>query len=79
MKTSTYQTSDFNLAISLLTFNQQLVELNRSNPKRIEFCFKDTVELHQLIDLYWSRKLSVLPQDFYNAQKELKNRMYQGK
>lgn len=78
MTISMYTTSDFNIATSLLVHNHQLISLNRANPNKIEFCFKETVELHKLIDLYWSRELLVIPQDFYFAQKQLKNRMYQG-
>jgi len=68
---------DLSLASSLLTYNQEFIHLDISNSKKIKFCFKDTVELHQLIDLYWSRELSVIPQDYYFAQKQLSNAINQ--
>lgn len=77
MKKNTHPLTDFCLAISLLANNCQIVELDRSDPKRIKFCFKDTVELHRLTDLYWERKLTVLPQDFYFALRQLKSRIYE--
>jgi hypothetical protein len=64
---------DFSLTSSLLTYNQELIYLDVSNSRKIKFYFKDTVELRQLVDLYWSRELSVIPQDYYFAQKQLNN------
>lgn len=78
MKINDYQTSDFCIASTLLTFGGQLVKLDRTNPRRIIFYISIDKDVDKILSDYWDNSLRVSPQDFFDAQKRLKNRMYQG-
>lgn len=77
-KNEYYITSDFCLTSTLVTLGFPVVELDKFNPKRINFNFIDTDELRQSVDLYWKKQIKVYPLDFYYAQRQLKSLMYQG-
>ena len=71
-----YKTSDLNLATTLLTLGCELEELDRSNPRRIQFCFLNNRNIDELAGDFWSGYLSVEPQAFCSQMKILKNRLY---
>lgn len=73
-----YTTSDFCLASTLLTLHFDLVDLNRSNPRRIVFSFSGKANMQDTLAKYWNNSIDVSPQDFFDSQKRLKTRMYQG-
>ena len=71
-----YKTSDLPLAATLLTLGCRLEKLDRSNPRRIQFCFLNDKNIEELADTFWSGSLSVEPQAFCTQMKILKNRLY---
>ncbi|OIP58157.1 MAG: hypothetical protein COX79_01810 [Candidatus Levybacteria bacterium CG_4_10_14_0_2_um_filter_36_16] len=70
-----FQTSDLALA-SFLSLTYPIEKIDKSNPKRAEFVFKNPEELHNLIDTYWQGKARVEPQVFFNQLKIVKARLY---
>ncbi|MCP6718959.1 MAG: DUF5659 domain-containing protein [Patescibacteria group bacterium] len=69
--------SDLGLASLLLTFQFNLVGLERVNKKRINFLFSQTEGIEKVISDYWAGvEISVSAQSLFNNQKLLKNRLY---
>lgn len=72
-----FSTSDFCLATTLLAINFRLVQLDKSNPRRVSFLFEHKDAIERLIPDFRNKSLQVIPQAFYYAQRELKTLMYQ--
>jgi hypothetical protein len=75
MNMQTYLTSDFPVAVTLLTKGFKLDTLDRSDPQRIVFHFMRNKGLDDVLELYWKGEMQVEPQQFYLNQKLLKNRI----
>lgn len=73
---NTFKTSDFQLSCCLVSIGFKLDCLDRSNPKRIEFCFEQTDSLNQVVQSFWKNELTLSPIDLFNAQKFLKSQIY---
>lgn len=73
-----FNTSDFVIASTLICFGFNLVELDKSNKSRIIFSFEKNSKIEKTVKEFWENKLTVNPKLFFNAQKELKTRMYSG-
>ncbi len=72
-----FQTSDFPTAVTLLTLRHTPQFVNRENPKRAVFVYQRTPEFE--IDLNEIKSgIKVDPFDFWNAQKRLKQLLYEG-
>lgn len=77
-RSSSFETSDFPLCVTLLTLGFTIDALNGADPNRIVFCFSQTDSLIDSIKKYWTGQLSVEPKSFWNAQRELKARIRNG-
>jgi len=73
-----FSTSEFPLAIALHYFGFHIEGIDKTNPKRSKFIFPHTAELDECAELYWKKALTVEPQAFFNASKDLKSRLYDG-
>jgi len=71
-----FSTFDLGLASVLITFGYQLLELEKSNPKKVRFIFKREKSIEQVINDYWDDKIQLPAQTLLNNQKMLKNRIY---
>lgn len=71
-----FRTSDFGLAASLVAEGHQIINFDRSNPKRVEFIFIATEKLTEDMNAFWNDSLRISPQRLLAAQKFLKNRLY---
>ena len=71
-----YKTSDFSLASTLQAVYEPLIDIDRTNPKRAEFCFRGSPELRKIITDYWNKKLRIEPLTFFDSIKTLKRRLY---
>lgn len=71
-----FNTSDLGLASALVSVGVRLMDLDKSNLRRVEFVFEDTEEIKQLVDDYWANNLRVSPLTYFNSMKMLKNRIY---
>lgn len=73
-----YQTSDLGLAAALLTFGSVLLGINKENPRRAIFEFSVSVELEDIVALYWNGELKVSALRLNENTKLLKSRIYGG-
>ena len=71
-----FSTFDLGLASVLLTLKYELLELDRSYPKKIRFIFKRERNIEQVINDYFEDKIEVPAQSLLQNQKLLKNRIY---
>jgi hypothetical protein len=73
-----FSTFDLGLATVLVTLNYELLELDRSNPKRVKFIFKHEKKIEQIGSDYFNDKIKLPAQTLFTNQKNLKNRIYSG-
>lgn len=71
-----FTTYDIFLSSTLVDLGFKIEALDRTNEKRIEFCFQREKGLDKAIQAYWAHKLRVEPQSFSSNLKNLKNRIY---
>ena len=71
-----YRSYDLGLASALVQVGFALIELDRSSPKKIEFIFAKTPELEETIKRFWSGKLLVDAQGYFESIRTVKNRIY---
>jgi len=75
-ETNYFRTSELPLVVTLsLFFPIDLVD-KTSNPKRIDFLFKRSNNLDQVIEAYWRRELKIEPQAYFAQIKFVKSRLY---
>jgi hypothetical protein len=67
------ETKDLNYAAFLVAKKQELIDSKPDKEHRFYFYFEDSEDLEALNKGYYMNTEPVLPQDFINAQKNLKN------
>jgi len=78
MSQNNFYTFDLGLATALVTMGYELLELDRSNPKKVRFEFKRERNIEQVMADYFDDKIKLPVQTLFNNQKNLKNRIYSG-
>lgn len=73
-----FSTFDLNLSSVLVTLGYELLELDKSNPKKVMFVFKREKNIEQVMTDYFNDKIKLPAQTLFNNQKNLKNRIYSG-
>ncbi len=73
MEANYFKTSDMQLAITLQTLGQPLVDVEPGLRK--QFVFPDNPKIRSLVDMYWRRQLKLEPQSLWMNYKIVKNRM----
>lgn len=76
MSMSDFVTSDLPLAATLVTLGQSLISIDRTNPRRAGFCFMYSEQLEELVDLFETGQLVIEPRAYFDAIKQVKNRLY---
>ncbi|MCT4592545.1 MAG: DUF5659 domain-containing protein [Candidatus Gracilibacteria bacterium] len=72
-----FQTTDFSLAVTLLTLGYPIKKLDRDeDPRRVKFIFDQNDNIQKSIDEFWCDNLSVEPKKFCMQQKFLKSQLY---
>jgi len=71
-----FSTYDLGLATTLITLKYELINLDKSNPKKVRFVFKEEKGIEQAMLKYWDNKIKVPALTFFNNLKTLKNRLY---
>lgn len=71
-----FQSSDFQLSSSLICLGFSLEGIDKTFPNRCEFIFDNSRELSEAVQKFWKRELRVEPSSFFQATKNLKNRLY---
>ena len=74
-KENYYRTSDMALA-TVISLTHAIEEVDRQNPRRAEFMFRQSADLNQLIEAYWKGELRVEPQKFFSQLRTVKARLY---
>jgi len=72
---SFYRTTDLALAAAVSMF-VPIEDINRQNPRRVEFIFERNSKLEKLLKRYWNNQLEVEPKKYFNQLKILKSRLY---
>jgi hypothetical protein len=70
-----YKTSDLALA-TVISLYFPIESIDSSDKRRVFFIFKKSQELNELVDSFWTRKVCVEPQQFFNQLKVIKTRIY---
>jgi len=78
MSQNEFSTFDLGLATVLVTLNYELLRLDKSNPKKVSFIFKNDKDIEQVMTDYFNDKIKLPAQTLFNNQKNLKNRIYSG-
>ncbi len=73
-----FSTFDLNLSSVLVTLGYELLELDKSNPKKVRFIFRREKNIEQVMTNYFDDKIKLPAQTLFNNQKNLKNRIYSG-
>lgn len=76
MNQNEFSTFDLGLATVLVTLGYGLLELDKSNPKRVRFVFKREKKIEQIMTDYFNDKIKLPAQTLFNNQKMLKTRIY---
>ena len=71
-----FSTHDLGLATVLVTLGYELLELDKSNSKRVRFVFKREKDIEQIMSDYFDDKIKLPALSLFNNQKNLKNRIY---
>lgn len=71
-----FNTFDLGAAASLVTADFELVTLDKSNPRKVQFIFRWTDGIEKIADEYWADKLEIKARSFFDNIKMLKNRIY---
>ncbi len=71
-----FLTFDLGLASALTSLGYELLDLDRANPRKVQFIFKRAKGIDKLTEDYWSNRLMVNARTFFDNQKMLKNRIY---
>ena len=73
---SNFSTYDLGLATVLVTLGYKLLELDKTNPKKIRFVFKKDKNISQTMLSYWDDEIKLPAQTLFNNQKMLKTRIF---
>lgn len=71
-----FATESFILASYLLSNGCILLEVDKTNPHRASFVFENSKFLEDLIEQFHAYQAQIEPHKFFNAQKDLKQRLY---
>lgn len=71
-----FSTFDLGLAAVLVTMGYELLKLDKANPKKVRFVFKQEKSIEQAMLDYYEDKIKLPAQTLFNNQKMLKNRIY---
>jgi len=71
-----FSTYDLGLSTVLVTLGYKLLELDKTNPKKVRFVFKEEKGINQAMLDYWNDEIKLPAQTLLNNQKMLKNRIY---
>lgn len=69
-------TFDLGAAASLVTAGFELVSLDKSNPRKVQFIFRRSIGIEKAVDDYWADRLEVKARAFFDNTKMIKNRIF---
>ena len=69
-------TYDLGCSSALVSNGFELVSLDKTNPRKVQFIFKRKIGIEKVVDEYWADCLEVKARKFFDNVKMLKNRIY---
>lgn len=72
----TYKTNDTGLSATLMCLGFKVIELDKQNPKEVQFIFEESNDLQEYVQDYYLRQLKVEPNKLLSNLKLLKTRIY---
>jgi len=69
-------TYDLGCSAALVSSGFELVSLDKSNPKKVQFIFKREIGIEKVVDNYWADRMEVKARAFFDNIKMLKNRIW---
>ena len=75
-KPLTFSTFDLGLATMLVTLRYEVIKLDKTDPKKVRFVFRETKDIQQTMLSYWNNEITVPALAFFNNLKTIKNRIY---
>ena len=76
MNQNEFSTYDLNLSVVLITLGHELLELDKTNSRKVRFIFKKDKDIEEKVNDYFSNKIQLPVLELFNNQKSLKNRLY---
>jgi len=71
-----FYTYDLGCSSALISAGFELVSLDKTNPRKVQFIFRREVGIEKVVDEYWADRLEVKARAFFDNIKMLKNRIY---
>lgn len=76
MRKKKYFSFDLGLVTALISLGFELLELDKTNPKKVKFIFEESEELNEAVAAYWSDNLPINARSLFDNLKMAKNRIY---
>jgi hypothetical protein len=71
-----FLTFDLGLASALSTLGYELWEIDKTNPRKAQFVFRQDKDIDKAVNDYWNNNLLVNARSIVDNQKMIKNRLY---
>jgi len=71
-----WATFDLGCSSVLISAGFDLVSLEKSNPRKVQFIFRKETGIEKTVDDYWADRLEIKARTFFDNIKMLKNRIY---
>ncbi len=71
-----FATYDLGCSSALISAGFELVSLDKTNPRKVQYIFRQEVGIEKVVDEYWADRLEVKARTFFDNTKMLKNRIY---
>jgi hypothetical protein len=69
-------TYDIGLAATLVTLGYNLVDVDKTNPRKSQFMFRRDEQIDKMVNKYWDNSLNLPARSLVDNLKMLKNRLY---
>ena len=71
-----WTTFDLGCSSALVSAGFELVSLEKTNPRKVQFIFRREAGIEKAVDDYWADRLELKARTFFDNVKMLKNRIY---
>ncbi len=71
-----FATYDLGCAAALTTADFELLTLDRTNPRKVQFVFRRDADIEKVADAFWADRLEQKSRSYWDNVKNLKNRLY---
>ena len=71
-----FSTYDLGVAAALLSFGFEMLPLNRGDPRRTLFVFKQTGNIEEVANFYFANRLDIKARAYFDSLKAIKNMIH---